>query len=149
VAGYSPRALVDKLGIKAGARVALVGAPEGFEAALSPLPDGTRLARRLRKGADVAVMFTTSSAELAKRWGALSAAVGPSGAVWVAWPKRASGVATDMTENVVRDVVLPTGWVDTKVCAIDDTWSGLRCVLRRALRPAPGAAMTSARPHAP
>ena len=76
-------------------------------------------------------MFTTSRAELARRWGALSDAVGPTGAVWVAWPKRASGVVTDMTEHVVRDVVLPTGWVDTKVCAIDDTWSGLRCVLRR------------------
>jgi hypothetical protein len=131
VAGYSHRALVDKLGIKAGARVALVGAPHGFEAALEPLPDGTRVVRQLRKGADVAVMFATSQSELGKRWSALTSAVGPTGAVWVAWPKRTSGVATDMTENGVRDVVLPTGWVDTKVCAIDDTWSGLRCVLRR------------------
>ena len=131
MAGYSPRALVDKLGIKPGARVALVGAPAGFESALEPLPDRARVGRRLQKGSDVAVMFTTSRAELARRWGALSDAVGPTGAVWVAWPKRASGVVTDMTEHVVRDVVLPTGWVDTKVCAIDDTWSGLRCVLRR------------------
>ncbi len=131
MAGYSPRPLVDKLGIKPGARVALVGAPEGFEAALDPLPDGAHLARRLHKGADVAVMFTTSRAELDKRWPALTAAVGQTGAVWVAWPKRTSRVATDMTDDVVRDVVLPTGGVDVKVCAIDDTWSGLRCVLRR------------------
>jgi hypothetical protein len=131
VAGYSHRPLVDKLGIKPGARVALVGAPEGFESALAPLPAGAQLARRLHKGADVAVMFTRSRAVLDKRWPALTAAVGSTGAVWVAWPKKTSGVATDMTDHVVRDVVLPTGWVDVKVCAIDDTWTGVRCVLRR------------------
>ena len=135
MAGYSPRPLVAKLGIKPGARVALVGAPEGFEAELDPLPPGAQLARRLSKGVDVAVIFTTSRAVLAKRWDALTAAVGPTGAVWVAWPKRASGVTTDITEDVVRDVVLPTGWVDVKVAAIDETWSGLRCVLRRDHRP--------------
>ena len=134
MAGYSSRALADKLGIKERARVALVGAPDGFEDALRPLPGGVQLGRRLQKGADVAVMFTKSRAALAKRWPNLTAAVGPTGAVWVAWPKKSSGVATDMTEDVVRDVVLPTGWVDVKVCAIDDTWSGLRCVRRRALR---------------
>jgi hypothetical protein len=133
--GYSPRPLVAKLGIKPGARVALVGAPEGFESELDPLPPGAQLARRLSKGVDVAVMFTTSRAVLGKRWDALTAAVGPTGAVWVAWPKRASGVTTDITEDVVRDVVLPTGWVDVKVAAIDETWSGLRCVLRRDHRP--------------
>ena len=135
MAGYSPRPLVAKLGIKPGARVALVGAPEGFESELDPLPPGAQLARRLSKGVDVAVIFTTSRAVLAKRWDALTAAVGPTGAVWVAWPKRASGVTTDITEDVVRDVVLPTGWVDVKVAAIDETWSGLRCVLRRDHRP--------------
>ena len=131
VAGYSQRALVDKLGIKPGVRVALVGAPDGFEEMLEPVPDGTRIGRRLAKGVDVAVMFAMSQAELSRRWGDLTAAVGPTGAVWVAWPKKTSGVVTDMTEHAVRDVALPTGWVDTKVCAIDDTWSGLRCVLRR------------------
>ena len=134
MAGYSHRALVDKLGIKAGARVVLVGAPQGFEAALAPLPDGTRVVRQLRRGTDVAVMFATSQSELGRRWNALTSAVGPTGAVWVAWPKRTSGVVTDMTEHGVRDVVLPTGWVDTKVCAIDDTWSGLRVVIRKELR---------------
>jgi hypothetical protein len=135
MAGYSGRPLAEKLGIKPGARVALVGAPEGFAATLGPLPEGARLAARLSKGVDVAVMFTTSRARLEKRWDALTAAVGPAGAVWVAWPKRASGVPTDMTEHAVRDVVLPTGWVDVKVAALDDTWSGLRCVLRRDRRP--------------
>ena len=135
MAGYSGRPLVDKLGIKPDARVALLGAPVGFAATLGRLPDGARLTTRLSKGVDVAVMFTTSRARLEKRWDALTAAVGPAGAVWVAWPKRASGVPTDMTDHVVRDVVLPTGWVDVKVAAIDETWSGVRCVLRLKLRP--------------
>ncbi len=134
-AGYSGRALVDKLGVKPGARVALVGAPAGFEHALEPLPPGAVVRRRVSGATDMAVMFATSRAELAKTWAALTRAVGPTGAVWVAWPKKASGVPTDMTEHAVRDVVLPTGWVDTKVCAIDGTWSGLKCVLRLERRP--------------
>ena len=134
MAGYSNRPLVDKLGIKPGARVALVGAPEGFAATLAPLPDGVRLTTRLSKGVDVAVMFTTSRARLENRWGALTDAVGPAGAVWVAWPKRASGVATDMTEHVMREIALPTGLVDNKVCAIDEVWTGMRLVIRRELR---------------
>jgi hypothetical protein len=134
-AGYSHRALVDKLGVKPRARVVLVGAPEGFESALEPLPEGATVRRRLSRGTDVAVMFSTSRAELARRWVRLTAAVGPTGAVWVAWPKKASGVPTDMTDGAVRDVVLPTGWVDVKVAAIDDTWSGLKCVLRVERRP--------------
>jgi hypothetical protein len=80
-------------------------------------------------------MFSTSRAELARKWDRLTRAVGPTGMVWVAWPKKASGVQTDMTEHVVREIVLPTGWVDVKVCAIDDTWTGFKCVLRVALRP--------------
>jgi hypothetical protein len=134
MAGYSGKALVDKLGVKPGARVALVGAPDGFESAIEPLPPGATVKRRLTTGTDVAVMFSTSRAELARKWVQATRAVGPEGAVWVAWPKKASGVPTDVTENVVRDVVLPTGWVDVKVCAIDETWSGLKCVLRLAHR---------------
>jgi hypothetical protein len=91
--------------------------------------------RRLRKGAHLAVMFTTSRAELAQRWVQVTRSVGPTGVVWVAWPKKASGVRTDVTENVVREVVLPTGWVDVKVAAIDEVWSGLKCVLRIERRP--------------
>jgi hypothetical protein len=135
MAGYSGKALVDKLGVKPGARVALVGAPEGFESALEPLPPGAIVRRRVSRFTEMAVMFTTSRAALARKWVQLTDAVGPTGAVWVAWPKMASGVPTDMTDHVVRDVVLPTGWVDVKVCAIDDTWTGIKCVLRLERRP--------------
>jgi hypothetical protein len=139
VAGYSPRSLPDKLGVKAGARVVLLNAPEGFETVLGSLPDGVKIARRLAAGADLVVAFFLRRADLARAWSRMTTAAGPTAVVWVAWPKRASGVPTDLTDNAVREVVLPTGWVDTKVCAIDDTWSGLKCVLRVELRPAPAA----------
>lgn len=125
MAGYSGRALPDKLGIKPGMRIAVLGGPEG-------LIDG---ARRLAPGTDLAVAFFVQRRDLERRWPQLTPKMTPAGAIWVAWPKNASGVPTDMTEHVVRDIVLPTGWVDTKVCAIDDTWSGLKCVLRVELRP--------------
>jgi len=130
-AGYSGTPLPAKLGVKAGMRVALINAPEGFDS----LFDGARVTRAARAGTDLAVVFVERRAELSRRWPALTAAMTPVGAIWVAWPKKASGVPTDMTDNVVREVVLPTGWVDVKVCAIDQTWSGLKCVLRVALRP--------------
>jgi len=129
-AGYSGKPLVDKLGIKPGMRVQIMGAPKDFE--LGPLPPGVRTGAR--KQLDLVMFFTTKKATLARRWHTLTATVVPGGAVWVAWPKKASGVETDVTEDVVREVVLPTGWVDVKVCAVDDTWSGLKCVLRVALR---------------
>jgi hypothetical protein len=91
--------------------------------------------RALRAPVDLAVVFFTARADIVKRWPALTGAVGPQGVVWVAWPKKASGVATDVTEDALRELLLPTGWVDVKVCAIDDTWSGLKFVLRKELRP--------------
>ena len=115
-------------------RVAILGAPEDFAATLGPLPDGVRVARRLGPGQDLVILFVTARAQLARRVGALRRAIAPAGMVWVAWPKRASGVPTDVTEDVVREVVLPTGLVDVKVCAIDATWSGLKLVIRRELR---------------
>jgi hypothetical protein len=84
---------------------------------------------------DMVVFFTTSRADLERQWARLTAALTPAGMLWVAWPKKASGVVTDMTEQAVRDVALPRGWVDTKVCAVDEVWSGLRCVLRIERRP--------------
>jgi hypothetical protein len=136
VAGYSGRALPDKLGIKPGMRIALVGTPAGFE--LTPLPPGVGVGR-LRPDLDLVMFFTTNAAQLATRWPALTRSLTPAGALWVAWPKKAAvkalGIASDMTEDAVRDVALPTGWVDNKVCAVDDRWSGLRCVLRVELRP--------------
>ncbi len=139
-AGYSGTPLPRKLGIKEGFRVALVGAAEGFGPELEPLPDGVHLMRRLPAGAevDLALLFVTSRHQLATRFPALAPHLPPAGALWVAWPKRSSGVATDLTEDVLRDVCLPLGWVDTKVCAVTDVWSGLKFVLRQENRPPPG-----------
>jgi hypothetical protein len=132
VAGYSGTPLPKKLGIKEGARLALVGAPGGFlESTLVPLPDHVDVRTRARGPLDVIVFFTKSRAELERRFGKLASALEPAGALWIAWPKRSSGVATDLDENVLREVGLPQGLVDTKVCAVDDTWSGLKFVIRK------------------
>ncbi len=131
MAGYSGTPLARKLGIKEGALVVLVGAPDGFDAELEPLPDGVRLRRRIQAGIDVAVLFVTTRRQLERRFGQVAASLRPAGGLWVAWPRWSSGVATDLTENVLRDVVLPTGLVDNKVCAVNERWSGLRFVIRR------------------
>jgi hypothetical protein len=134
-AGYSGTPLPRKLGIKPGHRVALLGAPDGFEAdTLGELPDGVGVVRRAGGEADVIVSFHTSRAELEGRLPALRAMMEPAAGLWIAWPKRASKVPTDMTEDVVREIALPTGLVDNKVCAIDATWSGLRLVIRLSAR---------------
>ena len=124
-----------KLGIKPGARVALVRAPEGFERALDPLPDGARLRHQARGQHDVVLFFATRLAELERRFDPLSRAIFDHGGLWIAWPKRTSDVATDLSENPVREIGLANGLVDNKVAAIDDTWSGLRFVYRRGDRP--------------
>jgi len=128
--------LAQKLGLAAGQTVLFAGAPEGFADLVGELPAGVRVRKRLGGGAglDLIVFFTTTRAELQERIEALRDAIRPAGMAWIAWPKRASKMATDMTEDVVRAVALPIGLVDTKVCAIDDTWSGLRLVIRRELR---------------
>jgi hypothetical protein len=136
MAGYSETPLPKKLGIKPETRLALVSPPDGFERTLGELPDRVELRPRIRGPLDVIVFFTTSAAELARRFDKLAGALDPAGALWVAWPKKSSGVTTDLTENVVRDVALPKGLVDNKVCAIDEIWSGLRLVIRRENRPA-------------
>jgi hypothetical protein len=135
-AGYSGTPLPRKLGIKEGSTLALLGAPDGLAALLEPLPAGVLLRRSTRGTADVILLFTTSRDDLARRLPAAQRALHPDGGLWVAWPKKASGVATDLTENVVRELGLAAGLVDNKVCAIDDTWSGLRLVVRLADRPA-------------
>jgi hypothetical protein len=132
VAGYSGTPLPTKLGIKPGTRVALVSAPGGFaEHTLQPLPDEVEVRPRARGPLDVIVFFTKRRADLERRFDRLAAALDRAGALWIAWPKRSSGVATDLTEDILREVVLPRGLVDTKVCAIDDIWSGLRFVIRK------------------
>ena len=133
-AGYSGTPLAKKLGFKPGFTAAYVAAPDGFDALLGDLPDDVSVRRRLRGPLDLIVCFVTARRDLETRLPKLRAALAPAGMLWVAWPKRASGVPTDMTEDVVRDVALPTGLVDTKVAAIDETWSGLRLVIRKELR---------------
>jgi hypothetical protein len=132
--GYSGTPLVRKLGITEGHRVAFPGAPEGFEHTLGPLPEGVAVRTRARGPLDVIVFFTMRAAELERRFTALKGALDSAGGLWVAWPKRSSGVDTDLTEDVVREVALANGLVDNKVCAIDETWSGLRLVYRLADR---------------
>ena len=129
-AGYSGTPLPKKLGIKEGASVAFLEAPPEFDATVAPLPDGVDVARDAASGLDVVVYFTRARADLEARVEELKAAIAPAGGLWIAWPKRSSGVETDMTEDVVREVALPLGLVDNKVCAIDETWSGLRLVIR-------------------
>jgi hypothetical protein len=129
MAGYSGTPLDRKLGIKPGHRVLLEGAPDGFVGGTLALPDGAEL---VADGAyDVGVVFVTERAALEGAWERLAAGLVPDGGLWVAWPKKASKVPTDMTEDVVRDVGLPRGLVDNKVCAIDEVWSGLRLVVRK------------------
>lgn len=127
--GYSGTPLPRKLGIAPGSRVLLDSAPDGFD--LGPLPEGVVLHRRPGSTPyDVAVLFCRDLSRLVHRWAVLHAAVTPAGRLWVAWPKRASGRVTDLDENGVRDYGLAHGRVDTKVCAVDDTWSGLAFVVR-------------------
>jgi Protein of unknown function (DUF3052) len=133
-AGYSGTPLARKLGIKEGQSVAPLGAPDGFEATLEGLPDRVTLRTAARGTNEVLVSFHTARADLERRLPTLLKAMDVDGGLWVAWPKKASGVPTDITEDTVREVALPLGLVDTKVCAIDDTWSGLRIVWRRERR---------------
>jgi hypothetical protein len=130
MAGYSHRSLVEKLGIKPQSRIALLGAPRGYRRTLGALPPGVRVAAAARGPLPFIQFFTRHRAELARRFPALVRALAPDGALWVSWPKRSSGVATDMSEDAVRAVALPAGLVDIKVCAVDEVWSGLKLVRR-------------------
>lgn len=134
MAGYSGTPLAKKLGIREGSRVAVLSAPQGFEKTLD-LPNGVQLKRDARGKHDVMVFFVTRESELTKRFASLARALEPDGGLWIAWPKKSSGVATDLSENPIRDIGLSNGLVDNKVVAIDDTWSGLRFVYRVADRP--------------
>ncbi|MGD0686209.1 MAG: hypothetical protein ABSA03_13960 [Streptosporangiaceae bacterium] len=135
-AGYSGTPLPGKLGIKAGHAVALIDAPPGFADLLAPLPDSVTVRDGLGATAplDVIVFFAAWRADLAARLDVLRSEMAPACGLWIAWPKRASGVPTDMSDQVIREIALPTGLVDNKVCAIDQVWSGLRLVIRRKLR---------------
>lgn len=148
MAGYSGTPLPKKLGIREGTRLALLGAPDDFEATLGALPDGVRVRTVARGPLDVVVAFTTRRADLERRFAALARTLDPAGGLWIAWPKRGAGVPTDLDENAIRDIGLAAGLVDNKVCAVDETWSGLRFVVRLKDRPAKaprGAAGTASR----
>ena len=133
-AGYSGTPLAKKLGIKSGHTVAVVNDPGHFEALVAPVPDAVTFRHNARGKADVVVLFTMSQRELERRIEGLGRMIYPDAMVWVCWPKKASKVPTDVTEDVVREIALPWGLVDVKVCAVDETWSGLKLVWRKELR---------------
>ena len=128
MAGYSGTPLVRKLGIKTGDRVALVNAPPGFPKELEGLPEGVKFVRE-RSQAEVALVFSKSLLDFEKKFAAASKSMTSAGMICVAWPKKASGIETDLVESKIRDFGLSLGLVDIKVCAIDDTWSGLKFVI--------------------
>ena len=130
MAGYSSRSLVDKLGIKPGTRIAILDAPRGYRATLGKLPPGVTVASAARGAFPFIHYFTRSQAVLESKFPALVGALERDGALWISWPKKTSGVATDLTEDVVRAVALAGGLVDVKVAAVDDIWSGLKLVRR-------------------
>ncbi len=134
-AGYSGTPLSKKLGYTAGLRVSAPGAPPNYRQLLAPLPDGIEFQARVGKSTDLVHLFTTSKAELAKKLVAWLKTLAPDAVIWVSWPKKAAKVPTDITEDTIRAVALPMGLVDIKVCAVDETWSGLKLVLRKELRP--------------
>lgn len=127
-AGYSGTPLVDKLGIKSDTRVQFVSEPPNFSAFLGTLPEGCRVTPR--GPLDFAMVFVTRRPDLSKRFPKLRDRLASTGMLWVSWPKKTSGVASDLTENIVREIGLAGGLVDVKVCAIDETWSGLKFVRR-------------------
>jgi hypothetical protein len=134
-AGYSGTPLPRKLGIREGSRLLLAGAPAGFADVLGVLPPGVEFVEAGASDVDVAVLFVVEPVTLRAQFATLADALQPAGGLWVAWPKRSSGVATELTEGVVREFGLAAGLVDNKVCAIDATWAGLRFVRRLRDRP--------------
>ncbi len=133
-AGYSGTPLVRKLGIAPGSVVAVLGEPDGFRDLLEELPDDVTMRARAQGRLDLAITFQTERRVLERRLSTILRGLRRDGAIWVAWPKKAAKVPTDITEDMVREVVLPIGLVDVKVCAIDETWSGLKVVWRKELR---------------
>jgi len=137
MAGYSGTPLPQKLGIKPGTRLGLAAAPSAFKKTLGALPSGAKASDAARAAGpfDVLVAFFTERKKLAAELERLAGRIEPSGALWIAWPKKASGVKSDISEDTVRELGLPLGLVDNKVCAVDEVWSGLRLVWRLSERP--------------
>ncbi|MGI9167745.1 MAG: DUF3052 domain-containing protein [Pyrinomonadaceae bacterium] len=135
MAGYSGTPLVKKLGIKEEFRIALVGAPKGFQNELGTLPDKVKITPSVMKSLDLIVLFVNSKSDLEKRFSVLAANLSANGMFWVAWPKKSSGVVTDLSFDVVQRVGLSSGLVDVKICAVNEIWSGLKFVYRLKDRP--------------
>jgi hypothetical protein len=133
-AGYSATPLVQKLGIKPGARVFIAGAPDHYAELISPLPEGATISRRLTNRTDVIHLFASEQSKLERSLRAALKSMKTDATIWVSWPKKASKVTTDITEDVIREIALPMGLVDVKVCAVDATWSGLKLVIRKGRR---------------
>jgi len=134
MAGYSGTPLAKKLGINAGSSVFAEGAPSDYASLLAPLPDGVTFVNKLTTSVDVVHLFTKSAAELDAKLRRWRDTIRSDAAIWISWPKKASKVPTDITEDVIREIALPMGFVDVKVCAVDETWSGLKLVIRKELR---------------
>ena len=134
VAGYSGTPLAKKLGIKDGSRVFLANAPAGYSRLVAPLPAGVRMVKAIDEQTDLIHIFSTVRKDLERGLKSALKAMRSDAAIWVSWPKKASGVATDITEDTIRAVALPLGLVDIKVCAVSEVWSGLKLVVRRELR---------------
>ena len=133
-AGYSGKAVAQKLGLKSWMRVKTRNAPGRYQQLLGPLPSDVQISTRLRRPVDLVHVFSIARAHLAAELRHAIDEIEQDGAIWVSWPKKTSGVATDLTEEVIREVALPMGLVDVKVCAVDETWSGLKLVIRKANR---------------
>lgn len=134
MAGYSGTPLADKLGIKAGMSLYASHAPSAYTSIVRPLPDGVTLVARATRTTDMVHVFASRAAELDAALKRYRRTLGPTAVVWVSWPKKSAKVPTDITEDTVRALALPLGFVDVKVCAVDATWSGLKLVVRKALR---------------
>jgi hypothetical protein len=134
MAGYSGRPLAQKLGIKAGATIVLINAPANYRKLLGQDASAVKFSERAGKGSSFIHFFTTQRRDLEKQLTRLRVMMAETGTLWVSWPKKSAGVATDVTEDVIRDVALPLGFVDVKVCAVDETWSGLKLMIRRTER---------------
>jgi hypothetical protein len=130
MAGYSETPLAKKLGVKDNFKIALVGAPNGFTAELGSLPDNCSIVPQTRKPLDLVLLFVKNSVDLKKNFGILADRLTPAGTIWVAWPKKASGIVTDLSFDVVQKHGLRVGLVDTKICAVNEIWSGLKFVYR-------------------
>jgi len=133
-AGYSGTPLPKKLGFKPASRVLVIGEPPDYRELLEPLPDGVIFKTKPGPNIDLVHLFTTEKVELAKELTSLRKKLKPDAAVWVSWPKKSSKVPTTITEDTIREIALPMGFVDIKVCAVSEIWSGLKLVVRKELR---------------